>query len=207
MNGAQEPVPGEVKVEEARRPEEEEPPDVVSVQHYRRDLKPLSVADFRSRRHRVWLNIYDIDSATIQLNAALLKVNLGAFHCGVEVLGDEWFFAWGDSGFSGVQWTEPRMHRVHVFRESLCMGESSFDEDEIRRVVGDARDSWIANSYHPINRNCVTFAEELILALRCPEPFPVWVRGAIDAGKSPLVQPLATCAWNWVKWYMNVPAE
>jgi len=34
----------------------------------------------------------------------LRSANLGAFHCGVEVLGDEWFFAYHDSPRCGVEW-------------------------------------------------------------------------------------------------------
>lgn len=161
----------------------------------------------KPRRHRVWLNVYDIDAATTHLNEHLLKLNLGAFHCGVEVLGDEWFFAWGESDYTGVMWTEPRSHRVHVYRESLCMGESGLSEQDIRNVLGDIMDEWLASSYHPITRNCVSFAEALVTALKVPEPFPPWVRGAMDAGKSPMVLPLGDCAWTWVRWYCSQPDQ
>merc|ERR1719189_3489471 len=110
----------------------------------------------RRRRHEVWLNVYDIDAFTGRLNTSFLRdANLGAFHCGVQVLGEELFFAWGETDNTGIVWTEPRSHQVHVYRESISMGESPLSEPEIREVIAHAMDAWPANSYHPITRNCV----------------------------------------------------
>mmetsp|Transcript_11958 Transcript_11958/g.24778 ORF Transcript_11958/g.24778 Transcript_11958/m.24778 type:complete len:188 (+) Transcript_11958:123-686(+) len=160
------------------------------------------------RRHEVWLHIYDIDPVTARLNEAVLRtLNLGAFHCGIEVLGDEWFFAWGESDSPGVTWNEPRLHQVHIYRESLCMGETPLSEVEIRDAIAAAMDNWPARSYHPIKRNCITFAEELAGSLRVSEPFPVWVRGAVDAGKSPLLFPIADWGWRWIKWWCQTSPE
>mmetsp|Transcript_6185 Transcript_6185/g.19262 ORF Transcript_6185/g.19262 Transcript_6185/m.19262 type:complete len:194 (-) Transcript_6185:65-646(-) len=160
------------------------------------------------RRQQVWLHVYDIDQVTAWLNEAVLRAaNLGAFHCGVEVLGDEWFFAWGESDATGVMWNEPRQHQVHIYRESLCMGETPLTDSEIRALLANTMDCWSASSYHPIKRNCVTFAEELLGLLRVSEPFPAWVRGAADAGRSPLVFPIADCAWRWVRWWNSRPGE
>merc|ERR1719447_1908742 len=103
---------------------------------------------------------------TSRLNDLLAPLRLGAFHCGVEVLGDEWFFAWGETDLSGVVWNEPRQHQVHIYRQTVNMGESELSEGEIHDVIRDAMDNWIANGYHPITRNCVTFAEELTNAFR-----------------------------------------
>mmetsp|Transcript_10162 Transcript_10162/g.22076 ORF Transcript_10162/g.22076 Transcript_10162/m.22076 type:complete len:206 (+) Transcript_10162:71-688(+) len=150
----------------------------------------------------IYLNVYDINEAMQRWSPCLVKVNLGAFHCGVEVLDDEWFFAWGEGEYSGVVWNEPKCHQVHIFRETVCMGESPLSQGEIRMVVTQFMDTWIASSYHPVSKNCVNFAEELLLALRVPTPFPRWVRGAMDVGNSCCLRPLATCSWYLVrKWY------
>mmetsp|Transcript_34327 Transcript_34327/g.106576 ORF Transcript_34327/g.106576 Transcript_34327/m.106576 type:complete len:192 (-) Transcript_34327:59-634(-) len=168
----------------------------------------LSETHKTRKGHEVWLHVYDIDPVTARLNQAVLKsINLGAFHCGVEVLGDEWFFAWGESDATGIIWNEPRLHQVHIYRESVCMGETPLSNDEIRDVVATAMDNWPANSYHPIHRNCITFAEELVQSLRVAEPFPAWVRGAVDAGKSPLLAPVADWGWQWIKWWCSTTPE
>jgi len=173
--------------------------------------RPASVLSDESTRcskhaHMVWLHVYDIDAITARLNESLLKnINLGAFHCGVEVLGDEWFFAWGETDYTGVTWNEPRTHQVHVYRESICLGETPYNDEEIRHVLADAMDEWIQSSYHPITRNCVSFAEDLIDRLKVTEPFPAWVRGALDLGKTALLFPIADWGWRWIKWYCSEP--
>lgn len=158
-----------------------------------------------SSRHRVMLHVYDIDPITAKLNETFLRsINLGAFHCGVEVCGEEWFYAWGETDECGVHCNQPQCHRVHIYRESVCMGHSPLSFDEIHRVISDAHDKWRANDYHPITKNCVSFAEELIEALGAVnEPFPEWVRGAADAGKLPILYPIADWGWQWVKWYCS----
>lgn len=157
----------------------------------------------RSKKgHMVWLHVYDLDSVVAHMNELFLQsLNLGAFHCGVEVLDREWFASWGLSDRTGVIWHRPKMHSVHIYKESLFMGESPLSEDEIKVVLCDAMDDWPENSYHPISRNCVTFAEELLFALRVPEPFPAWARGAADAASSRVLFPIADYGWEWAKWW------
>lgn len=152
--------------------------------------------------HEVWLHIYDIDNFTANLNRAVLhSANLGAYHAGIEVLGDEWFFAWGESDASGVFGIEPKKHQVHVYNQSIFLGLSPLSDYAIREVIADMMDNWPGNSYHPITRNCVDFAQELIKLLQCPESFPTWARGAVDAGKSPSLLPIMDFAWQMVKWW------
>lgn len=167
--------------------------------------KGLTKSERRRRRdHPVWLHIYDLDSVTARLNDSVLRsAGMGAFHCGVEVLCDEWFFAWGETSYSGVLCNEPKNHQVHVYKESISMGGSPLTEDEVKTVIGDAMDDWPANSYHPVTRSCVNFAEDLLQRLKVPEPFPVWVRGAPDTGKNPYLLPVVDFGWRWVKWYCS----
>mmetsp|Transcript_45105 Transcript_45105/g.98004 ORF Transcript_45105/g.98004 Transcript_45105/m.98004 type:complete len:258 (+) Transcript_45105:106-879(+) len=154
-----------------------------------------------SRRHKLWLHIYDLDPFTARLNEFTKTANLGCFHCGVEVLGEEWFFAWGETSDSGVAWNEPKRHQVHIYRESLCMGKCPLSLGEIERVLCRVMDKWPADSYHPISRNCISFAEELLSELGSPEPFPAWVRGVVDVGKSAALFPIADFGWKWVRWW------
>jgi hypothetical protein len=160
----------------------------------------------RKRGHQVWLHVYDLDSYTGKLNDYVLRpLSAGAFHCGVEVLLDEWFFACGDSDCSGVLCNEPKGHQVHVYKESICMGDSPLTEDGVKSALCSAMDDWSANSYHPIHRNCLNFAEDLCKRLQVPEAFPTWVRGAPDVGKNPLLLPIADWGWRWIQWYNTEP--
>lgn len=52
----------------------------------------------RRRCRKVWLHIYDLDSMMATMNQSFLQqLGLGAFHTGVEVLGDEWYFRWAEN--------------------------------------------------------------------------------------------------------------
>lgn len=158
------------------------------------------------RNHQVWLHIYDLDIVIQKLNDyGLRAAGMGAYHCGVEVLGEECFFSWGDDSNpdTGVLLCEPKSHQVHVYKESIDMGKSPLTEGEIQTVITKAMEAWPASSYHIVNRNCVHFAEDLLQRLKVPEPFPVWIRGAADAGKNSLVQPIANWGWRWMKYYYS----
>mmetsp|Transcript_29867 Transcript_29867/g.75173 ORF Transcript_29867/g.75173 Transcript_29867/m.75173 type:complete len:255 (+) Transcript_29867:77-841(+) len=163
--------------------------------------------------HEVWLHVYDLGPVTGKLNEFILKgANLGAFHCGVEVLGDEWSFqgfhdAWDDDTLPGIFNNHPAMHPDFIYRESVCLGRTRLSEEAIDFVLDSMTESWPANSYHVVSRNCVTFAEEFTKALQVPEPFPGWVRGAIDAGKQPTLFAIADYGWSWFKWYCQKQAE
>ncbi|CAJ1367905.1 unnamed protein product [Effrenium voratum] len=142
-----------------------------------------------------------------KLNSSLLRrLGMGAFHAGVEVLGDEWYFRWDETAESGVVWMTPRAHQVHIYSESVCLGDSALSEGQIRSVLGEMVDQWPANSYHPVRRNCIHFAQAFVKGLQCPEPFPDWVTGLPDAANSSLISPIAELSWDWLKWWNSTPS-
>jgi len=152
------------------------------------------------KRHSIWLNVYDLDRVTSYTNLALRDANLGLHHCGVEVLGDELYFAWEDSNLTGVMQTRPRTHGVHVYKETLWMGDSPLDEAAIRAEIARLVREWPARSYHPIQRNCLTFAEELTRRLQVTQPFPDWVFGAVAVGReSPTLAYCADITWRQIR--------
>lgn len=161
----------------------------------------------------VWLHIYDLGPIIGRLNEAVLRsANLGAFHCGIEVLGDEWSFqgfhdAWDDPTISGVVRNEPRSHPAYIYRESMLLGRTPLGGVEIDNIIDKLMEEWPANSYHLVAHNCITFAEELAKVLQAPEPFPSWVRGAADAFKAPPLEAITECGWSWFKWWSQRQAE
>jgi len=165
------------------------------------------------RQREVWVHVYDMGPVTGRLNQFVLRgANLGAFHVGVEVLGEEWSFqgfhdAWDDDTLCGVLRNPPRNHPDYLYRESVCLGMTPLDEDGVDAVVDKMMEEWPANTYHIVSRNCVTFAEELTKALSVPEEFPAWVRGAIDAAKAPGIFAIADYGWEWFKWYCKRQCE
>jgi len=169
--------------------------------------------DSEVEEHEVWLHVYDLGPVTGRLNEFVLRgANLGAFHCGIEVLGDEWSFqgfhdAWDDPTLSGVVRNEPRLHPAYIYRESLFMGVSPLDKHSIDYVLDSMMEEWPANMYHIVSRNCVTFAEEFAKALQAPEEFPPWVRGAMDACKQPTIKAIADYGWSVFKEWSRRQAE
>jgi len=182
--------------------------------HYR--LNPLSIAtsDVDSQQgNKVWLHVYDIGPLALRLNQMVLRhANLGAFHCGIEVFGDEWSFsgvyeAWDDPTICGVRRNEPKRDPFFLYRESMMLGHTPVSDDAIEDIIFTLREEWPANSYHPVLRNCVTFAEAFAQVLQAPEPFPSWVRGAADACKEPPLEGITECGWSCFKWWVQGRAE
>jgi len=155
----------------------------------------------------VWLHVYDLGPLVGRLNELILRgANLGAFHCGVEVLGVEWSFqgfhgAWDDPTISGVVWNEPRLHPSFMYRESVALGYTPLGREAVSQVLDRLRREWSASSYHLVSHNCLGFAEEFLNALEASEILPEWVRGAADACRMPCVGAIANCGWHWFEWW------
>merc|ERR1719410_289265 len=143
--------------------------------------------------NEVWLHVYDLNPLTRHLNGLILRdANLGAFHCGVEVLGVEWSFqgfhgAWDDPTISGVVWNGPRLHPAFPYRESVALGHTPLGPEAISKVLDQLRREWSASSYHLVSHNCLGFAEEFANAPGVSKILPMWVRGASDACRMPCV--------------------
>lgn len=143
-------------------------------------------ADQDARSRTVWLHVYDLNTTLkYLLNNYMFSrfAGLGAFHCGVEVLGAEWSFQadpWRqDQGadMTGLMCLAPKRHPVHIYRESVLLGQSSLSVCDIWEVLLRLERRWPATSYHAVHRNCTDFAEEFVRAMSVTEPFPEWVRG------------------------------
>jgi hypothetical protein len=134
----------------------------------------------------VWLHVYDLN-ATLKylLNHWMFSrlAGLGAFHCGIEVLGAEWSFQAdplqdeGGADTTGLMCMPPKGHPVHLYRESVLLGISTLGVRDIWQVLLNLEQQWPAQSYHALQNNCTDFAEAFARALLVPEPFPNWVKG------------------------------
>ena len=93
----------------------------------------------------------------------------GIFHSGVEVHGREWAYGGGAAG-TGVFWTPPRRIGKPFYRQhhvlTLPPDVSPADvEALVFRPATGLRDTWAANSYDILRRNCNHFVEALLLEL------------------------------------------
>jgi len=110
----------------------------------------------------VTLHIYDVSnkSTVKQVNALLNAVGTGAFHGGVEVYGKEWSYGYTKHG-TGVFCNAPRGCKMHRYRESVEMGQTSLSRHTVENLIGGLEWTWQGVQYSVLERNCVTFCDEL----------------------------------------------
>jgi len=169
-------------------------------------LMVRSPADILSSQ--VWLHIYDTDTYTGWMNNRLLKdINLGVFHCGVEIYTDEWSFhsaeTYRPGQLTGIVTCRPkRMAGSYVYRESISMGVTPLSLSAVDAIIEDLRPVWPASSYHPIRRNCVTFAETFLERLQVNEEFPEWVKRLnVVSTTFPALGAVMDASWSLMHWW------
>lgn len=106
------------------------PFSVVQVVHFENAMKTASP-------NTVFLNIFDLASALSIPNSMLCNTmfnTLGAFHAAIEVYGQEWaFYRTPNPTSCGVcRSLRPRHHPVHVYRQSINLGDTHLKEWEVR---------------------------------------------------------------------------
>jgi len=157
----------------------------------------------------VRVHVYHCDQYTGFLNNVLLKKQeIGIYHVGVEVYGQEWSFqyyedTWNDSSVSGVMRCRPKSMTEYEHQETISLGCTPLGEDEVDTIVWQLHSDWPACSYHLTRHNCITFADTLVTKLQAPQFFPAWLKGIVDASNSrENVDAIVDYSWSWMKWWM-----
>lgn len=157
----------------------------------------------------VWLHVYHTDPWTAFLNNWVLKSReIPIYHLGVEVYGEEWSFqyfedAWDDQSISGVIRCQPKRMTDYDYQESVCLGPTKLNEDQVDEILLRLHYEYPASSYHLTRRNCITFAGVLVELLGAPKPFPATLKGICDASNnSSSIDATVDYSWSWAKWYM-----
>jgi hypothetical protein len=120
---------------------------------------------------QVLLNIYHLDSnwsGANHVSKELFGVG-GAFHAAIEVYGNEWSY-----GAEGISCSEPRSHQVHVYHESILLGETTLTAQQVRRLVTCMGSKWLGQDYNLLENNCCNFADTLSMKL-VGDHVPGWV--------------------------------
>ncbi|KAJ1609444.1 putative protease [Cryptosporidium canis] len=123
------------------------------------------VFDRDSGSNMVILNVYDLDAVSGSINRFTRAFELGAFHAGVEVYGVEYCYGSTSDGSTGITVNVPRRHPIHIYRESVKMGRTSFSRGDIKRIISEMKPLWPGSEYNIFRRNCLTFADELCMVL------------------------------------------
>lgn len=104
----------------------------------------------------VWLNIYDI---TFYNDFLLPILGIGVFHSSLEVYGTEFGFGRAASG-PGLFAIEPQSYPGHVYRESICLGETKLSESEVWGLHLRHNRIWRGDFYRILDCNCNDYSYE-----------------------------------------------
>jgi hypothetical protein len=151
--------------------------------------------------------VYDLSKLAGWWNDSILrKLQLGMFHCGVEVFGIEYSFQCfhPHHSASGINRCKPKKARKYVFREQVYMGRTTRTETEIAELTSKAKlgKVWRSDNYHLTRRNCLTFAEFFLKAIGAQNQVPQYVTNACKATKTSLpLRFLSEGYWGLTKWW------
>jgi len=83
---------------------------------------------------------------------------------------------------TGIVCDAPRGNRRHRFRETVVLGRTRFTEKEVAATLESMLDEWKGSDYHWLQRNCLSFANDLGTRLGVGR-LPPWIdRVARGAG-------------------------
>eukprot|EP00419_Tripos_fusus_P001381 CAMPEP_0172671312 /NCGR_PEP_ID=MMETSP1074-20121228/10836_1 /TAXON_ID=2916 /ORGANISM="Ceratium fusus, Strain PA161109" /LENGTH=403 /DNA_ID=CAMNT_0013488337 /DNA_START=30 /DNA_END=1238 /DNA_ORIENTATION=+ len=131
----------------------------------------------------VYLHIYDVSGEGVlaQVNEVFRGIGTGAFHAGVEVLGQEWSYGQAQRGESGIIVCKPRRNLCHRFRESLHMGQTPLSDEQVRDLLDKMHGEWLGADYDLLSRNCCHFSDDFCRRLGVGSA-PDWLTNLAGAG-------------------------
>jgi len=103
---------------------------------------------------------------------ALMAVDTGAFHVGVEVYGSEWSYCYVRRG-TGILDNALEARSKHHFRKSLDVGTTNLSQEEVMRIIAELSEEWLGCDYDLLRKNCVSFSVVLVEKLGAG-PIPTW---------------------------------
>ncbi|EXX77624.1 hypothetical protein RirG_022140 [Rhizophagus irregularis DAOM 197198w] len=151
----------------------------------------------------VYLNVYDMLPRG-KITDMCYKMGVGVFHSSVEILGREYNFGGHDSDYTGVFVTRPKQGPPNVtFKESIAMGYTTMDKEEIKNVIDELSREWHGNTYNLLTRNCNHFSSELCEQL-VGKPAPKWINRAAKLGTFfPCIQSNSWIMSSMKKYFSN----
>ncbi|CAM0143099.1 unnamed protein product [Umbelopsis sp. WA50703] len=106
----------------------------------------------QSKGHQVIVNVYDMIEPCTLTNVGYI-LGVGIFHSGVEVNGSEYCYGGHPYEFSGVFVVDPKVGPPGVlFKQSINMGYSDMDEEQITALIQTLSNEFAGNSYNLLNR-------------------------------------------------------
>eukprot|EP00927_Polykrikos_kofoidii_P061527 TRINITY_DN56365_c0_g1_i1.p1 TRINITY_DN56365_c0_g1~~TRINITY_DN56365_c0_g1_i1.p1 ORF type:complete len:252 (-),score=46.16 TRINITY_DN56365_c0_g1_i1:54-809(-) len=131
---------------------------------------------------KVTIHVYSVGSTEGHkiLGKVLNAVGTGAYHCGVEVFGQEWSYGQTMGDCTGLFVCVPRTNEQHSYVESIAAGETSLSQRAFYSLLQELKGQWRGNEYDLLRRNCCHFANELLRRLELPL-LPAWITNMAKA--------------------------
>lgn len=131
----------------------------------------------------VKLVVYDLDGSAeiFVLNQLLRPLGTGIFHCGVQVLGQEWSFRGGRREGSGVFSCVPGTCAGLVPRETVKLGAVMLPEGKVASILEQMKHQWPSRGYDMLRRNCSHFCDDFCQRLGVGT-LPQWVKNMASTG-------------------------
>lgn len=126
----------------------------------------------RGSRERVLLHVYELGAGTrlavaIRGLNAVTKSGLGAggvFHAAIEVenlsRGLEWSYGYSADG-SGVFAIKAMQHPDHTFRETVVLGRTALNREQLLKRLRQMQSDWAGDEYHLVRCNCISYCKAI----------------------------------------------
>eukprot|EP00933_Yihiella_yeosuensis_P064560 TRINITY_DN67997_c0_g1_i1.p1 TRINITY_DN67997_c0_g1~~TRINITY_DN67997_c0_g1_i1.p1 ORF type:complete len:447 (-),score=81.89 TRINITY_DN67997_c0_g1_i1:118-1458(-) len=116
----------------------------------------------------VRIHVYDVsqEESIQKINRVLAHKSSpirfgGVFHAGVEVNGLEWSFGFSASEtHPGVSCVEPKTHPQHHYRQTVYLGRTIVQAEDIADIITDLIEEYPGDDYDLLRRNCCHFADD-----------------------------------------------
>ncbi|KAJ6220073.1 hypothetical protein RDWZM_005885 [Blomia tropicalis] len=126
----------------------------------------------------VYVNVYSLN----EINNMIQHTGMGVYHSGVEVFGHEWAYGGHSESTTGIyQMKAPgdvtslsTTDGSFVFVQSISIGITKYDLNQIINLLIKMGTKWQGNQYHLLYKNCNNFSDDLCHVLT-GHHIPVWI--------------------------------
>ena len=123
-------------------------------------------------------SVYDLS----EYNSLAESIGSGIYHVGIQVAGLEWSFGACDDG-TGIFFVEPRTCSIGTFKESVLLGETHMEAEDILVILYEMAPKWLGPDYHVLEKNCLKFSQSFLDQIVAGAKIPAYATATADSLK------------------------